>query len=51
MKCPRCTNEMRRTKLREHQYMYVCPKCRFKIGTRKEEQETNIVDTTREDEE
>lgn len=32
MKCKRCGAEMRRQKLKEHQYRYVCSRCGLVIG-------------------
>ena len=46
MKCPRCASDMKRHKLKEHQFMYICPKCKFKIGTKNDdEKSTSIIDT------
>ena len=49
MKCPRCASDMKRTKLKEHQFMYVCPKCKFKIASKVDEEEnTGLIDTNQE---
>lgn len=34
MKCPRCRSDMKRRKLKENQFIYVCPKCNAKVGGR-----------------
>ena len=34
MKCPRCGSQMNRRKLKEHTFVYVCPKCKQVIGNK-----------------
>lgn len=38
MKCKRCGAEMKRRKVRDHAFQYICPKCGLTIGA-KEDQE------------
>ena len=38
MKCPRCGSQMNRRQLKEHTYVYVCPKCKQVIGGRSKDQ-------------
>ena len=43
MKCPRCRREMRRQKVKDRTYRFVCPFCKFTIKSpndkEKEEEE------------
>ena len=36
MKCKRCGAEMRREKVKEHAFVYRCPKCNLTIGKQTE---------------
>lgn len=49
MKCPRCGSQMNRRQLKEHTYVYVCPKCKQVIGGREKGNSTEeAVDLTEE---
>ena len=39
MKCPKCRNDMKRTKIDESIYTYVCTRCNFQLPTIKNKDE------------
>lgn len=37
MKCKRCGAEMKRRKVRDHAFQYICPKCGLTIGAKEDQ--------------
>ena len=39
MKCPRCRKEMKRQKIKDRTYRYVCPFCNYVVKSSKDKNE------------